>query len=644
MNYFEVAPLSIVRAHQDTFTYSSSDLLSIGDIVTISIGKKLQIGIVVKNVVKPSYSVKEISSVLDLTSLPTPLIDTATWISKYYSTPLAHVLRAILPSGIQKKRRTPKITARNLQRQRTNFVLNTDQKSAISSISKMPAGSAILHGVTGSGKTAIYIELAKQSLAGGKSAIILVPEISLTSQLVAEFSNHFADITVVHSEQSESERHTTWSKLLIADQPQVVIGPRSALFSPLKSVGLIVVDECHEPTYKQEQQPRYSALRVASILGANHGAKVIFGSATPTVSEYYLAQSTSRPIISLPRQARTDTVAPTITTIDMTKRDNFHRHRFFSDSLLASIDSQTDKEQTLIYHNRRGTASTTLCEQCGWQAGCSRCFIPLSLHADKHQLLCHICGFSAKVPTSCPECRYADIIHKGIGTKLIESELRKLFPDKKIARFDGDVSKDDSLASRYQEIYDGTIDIIVGTQVVAKGLDLPHLRNVGIIQADNGLAIPDYTSAERTFQLLYQAIGRVGRSHHPTRVIAQTFQPNHPAVVDGLARNYQQFYDRTIALRHKTNFPPFCFLLKLTCSYKTELSAITNAKKLAVQLQDSSANLIVMPPMPAFYERLRDSYRWQIIVKSSSRQALVDALSLLPSSHWQYELDPVSLL
>ena len=275
---------------------------------------------------------------------------------------------------------------------------------------------------------------------------------------------------------------------------------------------------------------------------------------------------------------------------------------------------------------------------------CPQCFIPFTLHADAHSLICHICGTKERVPTNCPICASTDIIHKGIGTKLIESELRRLFPKTTIARFDGDTEQKDTVEQRYQQLYDGDISIIIGTQVIAKGLDLPKLRTVGVIQADAGLALPDFTSSERTFQLLAQVVGRVGRSHHATEVIVQSYQPTAPAVQLGIAQNYASFYSQTVIDRQRGQFPPFTFLLKLTCIYKTEAAAIKNAKKLAATLRTSYPSVVLFGPTPAFYERQHDTYRWQIIVKSKKRATLLEIASTVPTQHWQVDIDPASLL
>lgn len=646
MHYYEVAPNQIIRAASQTFTYSSVDPLPIGSLVVIEVGKKSLPGIVVNEVDQPAYETKAISSSIETQPLPTPLVTLALWMSEYYATHLATVLQTMLPRGLQKQRRPRKAAVRTSVRERTTIVFNKEQRAAIAKLEAITSGSVLLHGVTGSGKTTIYIETAKQTLAAGRSVIVLVPEISLTSQLVDELTHHFEDIILTHSRQTEAERHQAWREALTSDRPRVVVGPRSALFMPLREVGLIVVDEAHEPSFKQEQAPRYSALRAASILARAHKGKAIFGSATPLIADYYVAEHTKQPIITLTKPARQDTVKPTVKLVDMTKRAHFKQHRFLSDSLLEQLtETFAAGHQALIFHNRRGSASTTLCENCGWSAICPRCFIPFTLHADTHQLRCHICGLTERVPTSCPACSSTDIIHKGIGTKLIESELRKLFPNKKIMRFDGDTETGGSVEENYAKLYNGDIDLIIGTQVIAKGLDLPNLRLVGVVQADAGLSLPDYGSSERTFQLLAQVVGRVGRSHHPTTVVVQSYQPTHPAVVDGLAQDYDHFYASALADRQRGHFPPFTYLLKLTCVYKTEAAAIKNSRALAHDLRRTfPTDIQILGPTPAFYERQHDTYRWQLVVKSPRRATLLDVLSQVPPTHWQTELDPVSLL
>lgn len=648
MHYYLVAPTQIVRSGSDSFTYGSEQPLEIGHIVRISVGKKLMNGLVVERVTtQPKFEVKPIESLIEAVAIPRAHIELARWLADYYVTPLATVLQTLLPTGLHKNRRDRADTPSVSVRERTNYVLNPDQAEAVQKIWGASPGTTLLHGITGSGKTAVYIELVRKTLASGRSAIVLVPEIALTSQLVAEFTNHFGDIILTHSRQTEAERHAAWRSALMSDHPRVAIGPRSALFLPLKEIGLIVIDEAHEPTYKQEQSPRYHALRAAHYLATQTNGKVVLGSATPSVVDYYLAESAKRPIITLDKLAVPLAYKPAVQMVDMTKRTHFKRHRFLSDTVLGQIEQDVhDGKQVLVFHNRRGSAPTTLCENCGWQAGCPRCFVPLTLHADKHELRCHICNFISNVPTSCPECHHASIIHKGIGTKLIESELTRLFPKLTIARFDGDASADETVEARYKELYDGSIDIIIGTQVIAKGLDLPKLHTVAVVQADAGLSLPDYTSAERTFQLLAQVVGRVGRTAAETNVIIQSYQPTHPAITLGIAQDYSGFYQLALQQRKRSNFPPYTYLLKLQCSYKTEAAAIKNAQSLAQTLKQTlPAEVQLLGPTPAFYERAGGSYRWQLVLKSPKRSYLSQVVQTLPpGGHWHYELDPISLL
>ncbi len=643
--YYLVAPLVMVRANEHAFTYHSQAPLDVGTLVRISVGKRLANGVILQAVTaKPTFPTKAVGAVLSPHPLPQPLITLSWWISQYYAAHLATVLQAILPSGLQKTRRDSAKTVVHPIRKRTNIVLNTDQAAALEHINARSVGTFFIHGVTGSGKTQVYIEAVRHVVAAGRSAIVMVPEIALTPQLVAEFGNHFPNLIVTHSGLTESERHHLWLKALQHNkEPLVVIGPRSALFMPLAHLGIIVVDECHEPSYKQEQTPRYSALRAASILAKAHGAKLILGSATPAITDYYLAETTKSPILRLAKPAA-QLQPVNIEVVDLTVRSNFSRHRFISIQLLGAIEvALAKKYQVLLFHNRRGTAPTTLCEHCGWVAHCPTCFLPLTLHADKHVLACHLCGFSTKVPPNCPECREPTIIFKGIGTKLIEVEISRLFPKARIARFDADTSKAEAVHNRYQALYDGEIDIMIGTQMLAKGLDIPRLALVGVVQADSGLVLPDYTSEERVFQLLYQVIGRAGRGEHPGEVVIQTYQPNHPVVKAAVARDFASFYDAELQHRKAGRFPPFRHLIKLNCSYKTEAGAVNASKKYAAELRKHHPDLEILGPTPSFYERLGGAYRWQIIVKGKKRGDLVAIAQNAPAG-WQADLDPASLL
>lgn len=649
MHYYEVAPTKLVRPGAQVFTYHSETPYTAGCIVMIPVGKKSQTGIIIRSVPKPSFTTRSIESELIQHPLPLALIKTAYWISDYYATHLGIVLPLLLPRGLTKKRRTTRIAEKRPPiRERKTLVPTTAQQAAIEAVVSSPHTTHLLFGVTGSGKTLVYKQLAQRTISAGRSVIVLVPEIALTSQLVDEFLQEFPEqVILAHSQQTEVERHLSWQRVLDSPMPLVVVGARSALFMPLASVGLIVVDEMHEPTYKQEQAPRYSALRVATILAGHHNAKVLFGSATPPVAEYYAALQAGAPILRLPARAHPEAVAPSVSLINMTKRGNFTQHRFLSDVLLRYMTATLEaNKQVLLFHNRRGSAALTLCEHCGWTATDPDTGVPLTLHADSHNLVSHITGYTRPVPTACPVCGKADIIHKGIGTKLIEDSVQRLFPNKKIVRFDGDSGNEHSVDSRYAELYQGSIDIIIGTQVIAKGIDLPHLETVGVIQADAGLALPDFTSRERVFQLISQTVGRVGRGAHATNIVVQSYQPDHSAIVYGTRQDYAAFYEQELAQRKAYSFPPFAYLLKFVCSYKTEQAAIKQTRAFAQTLRKVVTDEdSLLGPAPAFYERQAGTYHWQITVRSPRRARLVALVELLPnSSHWQYEIDPSGLL
>lgn len=647
MYYFEVAPTKIVRQDKYYFTYNYPNNLKMGQIVKIEVGKKIMVGVVIKKVSKPSsYKTKDIASAIESMIIPEKLVLLSLWMSTYYLTHLALVIQLIVPKGIDGKRRLKSQNdIKSYSRKRTNYLLNKEQSSVLNELNKHQEGTFLLQGITGSGKTAVYISLIKETLKLNKSAILIVPEIALTSQIVAELSNHFPEIIITHSKMTESKRHLIWKQVIDNKEPIVIVGPRSALFMPVSNLGLIVIDEAHEPSLKQEQAPKYSALRVATILGRLHKIRVVFGSATPNIIDRYLAEKSNKPVLKLNEKAQKN-ILPKIHLVDMKDKNNFKSHRLFSNQLITTIEETISKnKQVLIFHNRRGSASVTLCNNCGWIDQCPNCLIPTVLHSDSFQLKCHVCGFSRTVPTSCPICKNTDIIHKGIGTKLIESELNKLFPNANIARFDADSKRGDSLEQRYQDLYDGKINILIGTQIIAKGLDLPNLRTVGIIQADAGLALPDFSVDERTFQLLSQVIGRVGRTNHRTNVIVQTYQPKNEVIKYGLKQDYEDFYKAELKKRQLKKFPPFTHLLKLTCIYKNETTVIKNAKAFADKLKNElDKDVSVLGPAPEFYEYKNGNYRWQLILKSPKREHLLKALSLLPNNNWQFELDPMDLL
>lgn len=646
MNYYLIAPAQSFHNTDSLLTYESEQKLEIGQVVTIPLGKKSTLGIVMQKCDKPSFETKPIQNILYEEPLPPKLTKALSWLADYYRAPMSSVIQAALPRGITKKRRDKTENLPEVEKI-TDNTLNSAQKQAIAEIEANTSRTTLLHGITGSGKTNVYIELAKHTLEKNQSVILLVPEIALTSQLVRNFRAHFDNIFLLHSELSESLRHQIWERILKAKEPSIIIGPRSALFAPIHKLGLIIIDEAHEPSYTQEQNPKYSALRLAPQL-----AKTILGSATPLVQDYYICKA-HKAIAELNELAVQNDKTSEIKLIDLKARQFFTRSRILSNQLLESIQNSLDNHtQTMLFHNRRGTAPLTVCDKCGWQALCTNCYLPLVLHADKYQMSCHTCGRNYPVPTSCPKCQNASIHHKGFGTKLLEQEVTKLFPKARIARFDADTENDKQLNKIYNQVYNGEFDIIIGTQMIAKGFDFPLLTTLGVVQADAGLSLPDFTSEERCFQLITQVIGRAKRGHQDSKIFIQSFQPENEIIEFAIHNDYADLYNYLIQKRQKTAFPPYSFLLKLSMTYKTETAAVRNIRTLykkIVQICDSleidPKQIIVSPPMPGFHERSNTGYTWQIILKAKKRQALLDIFDQLPNSPYlHYAFDPISLL
>ena len=645
MKYYLIAPAKTFHSSDNLLTYSSETPLKIGQIVEIPLGRQSTIGIVVKNTTQPDFDTKSITKIIYEQPLPKKLVDALFWLSSYYRCPLSTVIQAALPRGITKNRRGKLPEAPNITP--IDNPLNSAQRAAIRAIEENPANTILLHGITGSGKTNIYIELCARTLAKNQSVILLVPEIALTSQLVRNFQQHFKNITLLHSNLTESLRHQLWEKILTDNQPQVIIGPRSALFAPVQDLGLIIIDEAHEPAYHQEQNPKYSASLLAGKL-----AKTVLGTATPLISDYYLCKSHNA-IVEVNQLAIESDKHTSISVIDLKDHSDFTKSRILSNQLIESIKaSLANHTQSMLFHNRRGTAPMTICDKCGWQALCPNCFLPLVLHADAFQMRCHTCARNFPVPTACPECKNASIHHKGFGTKLIEDELHRLFPSAKIARFDMDTDDDLKLTKIYDEVYRGDYDIIVGTQMIAKGFDFPRLTTLGIVQADAGLSLPDFSSEERTFQLITQVIGRAKRGHQNSNIFIQSFQPDHPIISLASQSDYASFYNYLVQKRQQSKLPPYSFLLKLSVTYKTETATVKNIRTLykkviqtAKQLQIPENRIVVSPPMPAFHERTSTGYTWQLVIKAKSRQNLLDIFDRLPKNNYlHYDFDPISLL
>ncbi len=632
---------------QEPLTYHSLARLQPGQLVTAPLKSTDSLGLILKEVPKPDFKTTVISYAFSLPSLPPQLLALMEWMRSYYPGPISSHAQLYLPRALTE--RTAKIAqqedSKAIPPSRPEIVLTKEQRAALEHIKK--PGTYVLHGETGSGKTHVYVELAKKAHATGKSSIILTPEIGLTPQLADVFREHFGDtaVVVLHSQLTDAARRKVWLRILSAQQPLIVIGPRSSLFVPLARVGFIAVDESHEFTYKQEQSPYYHTVRAAAKLGEIQEACVVLGSATPGITDYYIAERLQRPIIRMAQSARQTTSAKaTVSIIDMRDRAELSRDPYLSTSLLKAMhETLAAEQQILIFINRRGSARIVLCSACGWQAICPTCDLPLTYHHDKHELRCHVCNFVQVSPTSCPKCSNVDIVFKSVGTKLITERIQNLFPAAHVKRFDTDNESGERLSELFHEVQAGTIDILIGTQLLAKGLDLPKLGLVGVINADASLYIPDYTASERSYQLLHQVIGRVGRGHQTGKAILQTYTPENETLRAAASQSWQTFYEQELQERKAFNFPPFVYLMKLSCARATRASAENTAQKAAELLRSSGLAIMVEGPAPAFHEKLHGKFHWQIIVKTKDRQALLAAQALLPKD-WQYDIDPVNLL
>lgn len=653
-------------------TYNYNDSLLPGQIVLVPLARRVVPGVVIKKVVQPEFKTKSIVKVLYSKPLPKRLLKTAEFIRDYYLATEGEAMGLILPRGIEKKRRKAEQTfgfslmptgdaARDFGGERwqgpselaakterdTGFPviqLNDAQKNALKGLQEAPGTTKLLFGVTGSGKTNIYLRMALDALKQQKSTILLVPEIALTGQLVRVFGEFFCEnVVMIHSRQTEAERHLIFNSLLEASEPKIVIGPRSALFAPVERLGLVIVDEEHEGTYYQENAPRYSAIRVASAMAGAEGCDCVLGSATPTVADYYLARERGS-LITLSKKAKAAAIKPEVTIIDFKDRDAFLKNRYFSNKLLRAIQRNLEQgKQTLIFHNRRGSSPLTICENCGEELMCPNCFLPLTLHADTYDMECHTCGFKMAMPKGCPKCGHPDLIHKGFGTKMLESELQRLFPMARIKRFDADNKKGEGMEALYEAVRNGEVDILVGTQGLAKGFDLPRLATVGVVAADTGLSLPDFAAEEKVFQLLTQVIGRVGRGHIDTaEVFIQTYRPEHPVLKFAIDEDYLGFAEYLLRQRRKGGFPPYKYVLKLSITLKTEALALKKIRGLMMELS-GDASLVVSPPMPAFHERTSAGHTWEIVVRSSSRKALTKVCDGLDKNFHVF-LDPPGLL
>ncbi len=482
----------------------------------------------------------------------------------------------------------------------------------------------LLHGVTGSGKTEVYLQAIRATLARGKTAIVLVPEISLTPQTVERFKSRFADdpemVAVLHSHLSEGERHDEWHKLH-AGRARIVIGARSAVFAPLENLGLIVVDEEHENSYKQEEAPRYQARDVAVVRAKLERCAVVLGTATPSLESYYNA-ARGKYILSNLTQRVDQCQMPLIRIVDLRQeRRKEKAAAILSEKLRSAIDDRlTKSEQTILFLNRRGFSTSLLCSHCGKARECPNCSVALTFHRTNARLSCHLCGHSAAVPKRCPECGEDALIYAGFGTEKVEANVSSIFPKAVVRRMDADsMTRKDAYRETLHAFRAGKIDILVGTQMIAKGLHFPNVTLVGIINADLALHLPDFRAGERTFQLLTQVAGRAGRGEAPGEVYVQTYTPFSPSIQFARHHDFAGYFEQELEFREQCNFPPVTHAVLITVRSEHEARASFSAETLARRLREALPNEYSLgEPAPAPLEKLQGSYRFHILIRGAA--------------------------
>ena len=648
-----------------TFVYKVAEPVEVGCRVVVPFRKRDMEGFVVgvRNQAPDDIEIHPITNVIDQSPLlRQEIFQLCRWISEYYVSPLGEVLKGALPPGISAKH-----VARGTRGQPPRppegaegaapLSLTRDQSGALDSLRNANGFHALLlHGVTGSGKTEVYIRAVEHFLASGKSSLILVPEIGLTPQLTERFSQRFPRrIAILHSSLTKRQRIDEWLRIYAGEAP-IVIGTRSAVFAPLENLGLIVVDEEHETSYKQEVVPCYNARDTAVMRAKLARAVVVLGSATPSMESFRNAESGKYRHLSLTTRVE-DRALPDVEIVNMREEYSAEgKQVVFSRRLLQAVAARLERgEQTMILLNRRGYAAFLLCRRCGFNFQCSACSVALTYHRSIDKLLCHYCGLARRPPARCPECDSEYIHYVGEGTERLEHDLTKLYPDARIGRVDRDTMRHMRDFERVLGGFrDGEIDILVGTQMIAKGHDFPQVTLVGVIGADAPLAFPDFRAAERTFQLLTQVAGRSGRGERKGEVVIQSYFPDHYTFQLAATQRFEDFYARETRYRKAMFYPPFTALAGVMVMDRDPGRAATSARAVGEFLDSVRTNAIrILGPAPAPLERIKRVHRHQLLIKSSSRGALHHMLDRLQEyveekkigpTRVTIDVDPVSLL
>ncbi len=512
-----------------------------------------------------------------------------------------------------------------------------------------------MHGVTGSGKTEVYLRSIEAALAMGKHALLLVPEIALTPAMAGQFFQRFGnEVAILHSAFGDAERAKQWRRIRCG-QARVVVGTRSGVFAPVQNLGLVIIDEEHDGSYKQQETPRYHARDVALIRAKDADAVAVLGSATPSVESRYNCERGKYSLIMLPERIEQRPL-PEVHVVDM--RVEFletRRQATFSRKLLEEIEQRLGQgEQTILLLNRRGFSSFMVCRACGERLQCANCAVALTHHKRDRRMLCHYCGYAEKIPAHCPKCGSDYIQFLGTGSERVEDDLHSHFPIARIARLDSDSARGKGTVERILDTFrNGDLDILVGTQMIAKGHDISNVTLVGVVLADIGLSMPDFRAAERSFQLLTQAAGRAGRGSAPGRVIIQTLNPDHYAIRFAAQHDYDGFYKKEMEFRKWLRYPPYAALANVLVRSRKKEDALRMSTQLSTLLNPPPEGIRVMGPAEAPVPRLKDEFRYQILLKAAKRPILRTALLALrhfaEQEKWSptalvIDVDPISLM
>ncbi len=665
---FKFAKIAIALPIDRLFHYKISDALSkdmaIGKRVFVPFTNRRVVGYVVGLSDEADVKeVKDIEAVIDKESIVSDeMLLLTKWISETYFCSWGEAIAAVIPAGIKQGKREIGSRIKESRIKLGTFTstsphtLTEEQaralKSVIESVDKKEYKTFLLHGITASGKTEVYLQAINHALNKGRSAIMLVPEISLTPQTVERFVSRFGDkVAVIHSKLTAAKKFLEWKRIKDG-KASIVVGARSAIFSPMNNLGAIIIDEEHETSYKQDDVPRYHARDVAEERARINNCPLILGSATPSLESYFKARRGEYKLIRLTKRIE-ERLLPKVKIVDM-RMELATRKKIaiFSKVLLDAIENTLKKaKQAIIFLNRRGFSTFVNCKKCGLVLKCKRCDTVLVYHFDEKKLICHYCNYREEPPDICPKCRSSYIKYFGLGTERVESEMSHQFAHAHIARMDSDTTqKKGSHDKILGDFKSGDTSLLVGTQMIAKGLDFPEVTLVGVISADVTLNLPDFRASERTFNLLTQVAGRAGRGEDGGEVIVQTYAPSHYAVLTAAKHDYEKFYEQEIKSRKELLFPPFVNLVKVTVRARNDELTLKVAEELTDAIKSENKELKVAGPAPAPIARMRGYFRYNILLKGKDRAAMCALLRKVLGSFRKphgvliaVDVDPISM-